>query len=159
LQTVAVDEWSFGSSGRARSLTAMERAIAEPRVLEPTSKVSHGIKSSWASRQSRRLTATDAAVIITSVAIAQFARFGTDPATFRSEVLVYSYTAVSAVLILAWFSVLVLFRSREPRVVVSAGVEEFHRVARASIALFRSVALVSFLLKRVPRGLLRFRLT
>jgi hypothetical protein len=95
----------------------------------------------------RRLAVTDAGVIVIAVAIAQLARFGTDLATFRSESLVYSYTAVSAVLILAWFSVLVLFRSREPKVVVSTGVEEFRRVARASITLFGSVAIISFLLK------------
>jgi hypothetical protein len=72
-------------------LTAVERAIAEPQVLEPTTQVSHGIKSGRASRHVRRLAVTDAAVIITSAAIAQFARFGTDPATFRSEVNCYSH--------------------------------------------------------------------
>ena len=102
----------------------------------------------------RRLAVTDAGAIVASVAIAQLVRFGTDPATFRSEVLVYSYTAVSAVLILAWFSALILFRSREPRV-VGTGVEEFRRVARASTALFGTVAIVSFLLKlEVARGYL-----
>jgi FlaA1/EpsC-like NDP-sugar epimerase len=104
------------------------------------------------------LAVTDAGVIVISVAIAQFARFGTDPATLPSEILVYSYTAVSAVLILAWFSALILFRSREPRV-VGAGVEEFRRVARASTALFGTVAIVSFLLKReVARGYLKVAL-
>jgi FlaA1/EpsC-like NDP-sugar epimerase len=98
---------------------------------------------------------TDAGVVVSSIAIAQLVRFGTDPATFHSEVVVYSYTAASAVLILAWFSVLVLFRSREPRALVSTGVEEFRRVAHASIALFASVAIISFLLKLdVARGYL-----
>jgi exopolysaccharide biosynthesis polyprenyl glycosylphosphotransferase len=136
-------------------LTAVERAVAEPRLVKATTQASHRIKSGWASRHIRRLAATDAAVIITSVAIAQFARFGADPATFHAEDLAYSYTAVSAVLILAWFSVLVLFRSREPRVVVSTGVEELRRVARASIGLFGTVAIISFLLKlEVARGYL-----
>jgi hypothetical protein len=75
LQTVAVDEWSFGSSGRARSLTALERAVAGPRDLEPTTQVSQGIKSGSGCRYVRRLAVTDAAVIVTSVAIAQFAGF------------------------------------------------------------------------------------
>jgi exopolysaccharide biosynthesis polyprenyl glycosylphosphotransferase len=100
------------------------------------------------------LALTDAGAIGASVAIAQLVRFGTDPATFHSEVVVYSYTAVSALLILAWFSSLVLFRSREPRI-VGSGVEEFRRVARASTALFGTVAIVSFLLKlEVARGYL-----
>jgi exopolysaccharide biosynthesis polyprenyl glycosylphosphotransferase len=93
-------------------------------------------------------------VIAVSVVLAQLSRFGTDLATFRSEVLVYSYTAVSAVLILAWYGALVLFRSREP-LVIGTGPEEFRRVARASTALFGSVAIVSFLLKlEVARGYL-----
>jgi exopolysaccharide biosynthesis polyprenyl glycosylphosphotransferase len=138
-----------------QGLTATEQAVPGTRILEPATQFSEGVSTGWASSHGRRLAVTDAAVIVTSVAIAQFARFGTDRATFRSEVLVYSYTAVSAVLILSWFSVLVLFRSREPRVVVSTGVEEFRRIARASIALFGSVAIISFLLKlEVARGYL-----
>jgi exopolysaccharide biosynthesis polyprenyl glycosylphosphotransferase len=138
-----------------QGLTATEQAVPGTRILEPATQFSDGVNSGWTSSYVRRLAVTDAAVIVTAVAIAQLARFGTDPATFRSESLVYSYTAVSAVLILAWFSVLVLFRSREPKVVVSTGVEEFRRVARASIALFGSVAIISFLLKlEVARGYL-----
>ena len=48
----------------------------------------------------------------------------------------------------------ILFRSREPRV-VGTGVEEFRRVARASTALFGTVAIISFLFKlEVARGYL-----
>ena len=137
-----------------QGLTALEQAVVGSRVLEPGSHISQSVKSGWPRTYVRRLAVTDAAAIIASVAIAQLVRFGTDPATFRSEVLVYSYTAVSAVLILAWFSALILFRSREPRV-VGTGVEEFRRVARASTALFGTVAIVSFLFKlEVARGYL-----
>ena len=135
-------------------MTAAKLAAARSRLVEPDSHVSEGVKSGWARTYVRRLALTDAGAIVSSVAIAQFARFGTDPATFRSEVLVYSYTAISAALILAWFSALFLFRSREPRV-IGTGAEEFRRVARASTALFGSVAIVSFLLKlEVARGYL-----
>jgi exopolysaccharide biosynthesis polyprenyl glycosylphosphotransferase len=136
-------------------LTATEQAVPGTRILEPATQLNEGVNSGWASWHVRRLALTDAAVIVASVAVAQFARFGVDPATLRSEVLAYSYVGVSALLILAWFSVLVLFRSREPRVVVSTGVEEFRRVARASIALFAGVAIISFILKlEVARGYL-----
>ena len=135
-------------------MTALEQAVVGSRVLEPGSHISQSVKSGWPRTYVRRLAVTDAAAIIASVAIAQLVRFGTDPATFGTEVLVYSYTAVSAVLILAWFSALILFRSREPRV-VGTGVEEFRRVARASTALFGTVAIVSFLFKlEVARGYL-----
>ena len=135
-------------------MTALERAVVGSRVLEPGSHISQSLKSGWPRTYVRRLAATDATAIIASVVIAQFVRFGTDPATFRSEVFAYSYAAVSAVLILAWFGALILFRSREPRV-VGTGVEEFRRVARASTALFGTVAIVSFLFKlEVARGYL-----
>ena len=135
-------------------MTALEQAAVGSRVLEPGSQISQGVKSSWTRTYVRRLAVTDAAVIFASVAIAQLIRFGTAPATFPSEVMVYSYTAVSAVLIFAWVSALIVFRSRELRV-VGTGVEEFRRVARASTALFGTVAIVSFLLKlEVARGYL-----
>jgi hypothetical protein len=117
----------------------MGRPVVGTRVLEPASHLGERVRSGWRRSYVRRLAITDAAVIVTSVGVAQFARFGTDPATLTSEVLIHSYTAVSSVLIIVWFSALVLSRSREPRV-VGNGVEEFRRVARAPIALFGSVA-------------------
>jgi hypothetical protein len=57
-------------------------------------------------------------------------------------------------LIVAWSSALVLSRSREPRV-VGTGAEEFRRIARGSLALFGSVAVISFLFElQVARGYL-----
>jgi exopolysaccharide biosynthesis polyprenyl glycosylphosphotransferase len=136
-------------------LTAVIRqTVVGPWVIEPSGHIGDGVKSAWRRTYVQRLAVTDAIVIVASVATAQFVRFGTDSATLSSEVLMYSYTAVSSVVIIAWFSALVLFRSREPRV-VGNGVEEFRRVAHASIALFGSVAIISFLLKlEVARGYL-----
>ena len=135
-------------------MTALAQAVAGSRVVEPTTRVSDGFRPSWTRSYAGRLAVTDAVAIVGSVAIAQLVRFGADPATLSSEVVVYSYTAVSAVLILAWFSVLILSRSREPRV-LGAGVEEYRRVARATAALFGTVAVVSYLLKlEVARGYL-----
>jgi exopolysaccharide biosynthesis polyprenyl glycosylphosphotransferase len=135
-------------------LTALRHAAVGSPVLEPTTHISESVQPGWARSYVRRLAFTDACAIVVSVAIAQLVRFGTDPATFSSQILAYSYTAVSAVLIPAWFSALTLFRSREPRV-VGTGVEEFRRVARASTALFGTVAIISFLFKlEVARGYL-----
>ena len=135
-------------------MTALEHAAVGSRIPEPTTHVSESVQPEWARSYVRRLAVTDACAIVVSVAIAQLVRFGTDPATLRSQILAYSYTAVSAVLFLAWFSALILFRSREPRV-VGTGVEEFRRVARASTALFGTVAIISFLFKlEVARGYL-----
>ncbi len=139
-------------------MTALEHAVVGSRAAEPTTDVTESVQPGWARSYVRRLAFTDACAIVVSVATAQLVRFGTDPATLRSQILVYSYTAVSAVLILAWFSALILFRSREPRV-VGTGVEEFRRVARASTALFGTVAIISFLFKlEVARGYLALAL-
>jgi exopolysaccharide biosynthesis polyprenyl glycosylphosphotransferase len=135
-------------------LTALNKAVAGSRVLEPITGISEGFTASWTRSYVRRLAVSDAVAIVGSIAVAQLVRFGADPATLRSELVVYSYTAVSAVLILAWFSALILSRSREPRV-LGTGVEEYRRVARATTALFGTVAVVSYLLKlEVARGYL-----
>jgi exopolysaccharide biosynthesis polyprenyl glycosylphosphotransferase len=66
----------------------------------------------------------------------------------------YSYTLVSAILVVAWLTGLAVFRSREARA-LGNGVEEYRRVARASTALFGAIAIVGFLLKLdVARGYL-----
>jgi exopolysaccharide biosynthesis polyprenyl glycosylphosphotransferase len=133
-------------------LTALDQPVAGSGVLEPTTRISEGYGPSWTRAYARRLAVNDAVAIVISVATAQLVRFGADPPTLPSEVAMYSYTAVSAVLILAWFSALILFRGREPRV-LGTGVEEYRRVARASAALFGTVAVASYLLKlEVARG-------
>jgi hypothetical protein len=114
-------------------LTAVIGQTVVGTRVEPPSQINESVRSGWARSYVRRLAVTDAGVIVISVAIAHFARFGTDPSTLPSEVSVYSYAAVLAVLIIAWFSRADLFRSRERRV-VGTGVDEFHRVARASTA-------------------------
>ena len=123
------------SSGRARLTAVTRQTVVGPWVIEPSGHIGEGVKSAWRRTYVHRLAVTDALVIVASVATAQFVRFGTNSATLSSELLMHSYTAVSSVVIIAWFSALVLFRSREPRV-VGNGVEEFCRVARASLALF-----------------------
>jgi hypothetical protein len=120
LQTVALNHATFSSSGEGSVLTALEQATVSSRVVEPTTRVSDGFRPRWMRTYARRLAVTDAVAIVGSVAIAQLVRFGADTARFRSESLVYSYTALSAALILAW---LVRPQSGEPRVVVNARVE------------------------------------
>jgi len=135
-------------------LTAIEQAVAGAPVLEAAPLASKAGKSGWASQYVRRLAITDAAAVFASVSIAQLMRFGTDQATLKSEISIYSYTLVSGMLMAAWFTALLLFRSREPRA-VGTGVEEYRRVARASTALFGTIAIISYLLKlEVARGYL-----
>jgi hypothetical protein len=55
-------------------LTATEQAILATRILGPTTQFSESTSSGWASSQLRRLAVSDAAVILTTVAIAQLGR-------------------------------------------------------------------------------------
>ena len=101
-------------------MTALEHAAVGSRVLEPKDRSSEGFKPSWTRSYARRLLITDAAAIVGSLGIAQLVRFGADPAPFPSEAVVYSYTPVSAVLILAWFGVHIGDRGENPVKVVGS---------------------------------------
>jgi exopolysaccharide biosynthesis polyprenyl glycosylphosphotransferase len=135
-------------------LSVIGQVVTETRVFEAATQTSQTSKSGWARSYARRLAFTDAGAIAASVALAQLVRFGTDPATLKSELSVYSYTLVSGVLVMAWFTALALLRSREPRA-VGTGFDEYRRVISASTALFGAIAVVSYLLKlEVARGYL-----
>ena len=110
--------------------------------------------TTWLTRYRNGLLLTDTAAIVVGVGLAQVLRFGvaTDMPLPLNTLL--GYTLVSALLALAWALVLPLFRSREARI-VGTGVEEYRRVANASLALFGSVAIVAYLLKLdIARGYL-----
>jgi exopolysaccharide biosynthesis polyprenyl glycosylphosphotransferase len=135
-------------------LSALEQAGIETPVFQGATQNSQGVKSGWPRDYVRRLAFSDTAAIVASVAFAQLVRFGTSPATLKSELSVYSYTLVSGVLVTAWFMALTLVRSREPRA-VGTGLDEYRRVVGASTALFGAIAIVSYLLKlEVARGYL-----
>jgi exopolysaccharide biosynthesis polyprenyl glycosylphosphotransferase len=109
-------------------------------------------ESTWESRYARRLAVTDLLVIVWAVGGAQIARFGLDPApaivdSRRYEFdLALSYTALSAVIVVAWMSALAVFGTRDSRV-VGVGSTEYKRIFDASIRLFGIVAIVAFLSK------------
>jgi exopolysaccharide biosynthesis polyprenyl glycosylphosphotransferase len=135
-------------------LTAIDQAVRAPHTFQDAAGATQVTKPGWAGTYVHRLAVTDAVAIVGSVAVAQLVRFGVDGGTLKAEVSVYSYTLVSVLLVASWFAALLVFRSREPRV-VGSGVEEYRRVARASTALFGTVAVVAFLLKLdVARGYL-----
>jgi exopolysaccharide biosynthesis polyprenyl glycosylphosphotransferase len=108
---------------------------------------------SWETRYARRLAVTDFLVITWAVVGAQITRFGFDPAPpvlgdsrrFEFDIAM-SYTALSAVLIVAWLLALVVFGTRDSRV-VGAGTTEYKRIIDATLRLFGIVAIVAFLLR------------
>jgi exopolysaccharide biosynthesis polyprenyl glycosylphosphotransferase len=132
--------------GRPSPVTA-QLSHAPPATLpSATVESDRAARTNWAVAYVRPLAVTDAVSIISTVGIAQWVRFGADPASLSSSASMISYTLISVVLVVAWFAALVGFRSRDVRV-VGSGAEEYRRVAHASFALFGSVAIVAFLLK------------
>lgn len=151
-------------------MTTLEQhpVTAEARTLKTAARTAPIPPVRWAGTYARRLLSADVLAVVLSVGIAQFARFGAAPAALNASVSMFSYTLVSAVLIAAWLGALVLFHTRDPRV-VGTGAEEYRRIAHASLSLFGTVAIVAFLLGldlargylavALPLGLLTLTLT
>lgn len=109
---------------------------------------------SWTQSYVRRLTLTDSLAVMSAVAAAQVVRFGTDAASVEASESAYGYTLVSCLLAAVWLAALALWRSHDAKF-VGGGPEEYRRVARASLSLFGTAAIVSFLLKiELARGYL-----
>jgi exopolysaccharide biosynthesis polyprenyl glycosylphosphotransferase len=102
--------------------------------------------ASWVQDYVRRLLVTDLVAVLVAVSTAQVVRFGVGTDPVLADTSLVSYTAVSVVLGCAWVLALAMWRAREPRV-VGTGIEEYRRVAHASLGLFGTVAVVGFLLK------------
>jgi exopolysaccharide biosynthesis polyprenyl glycosylphosphotransferase len=117
---------------------------SEPEGTHRTMALTAG--ASWLTRYCTGLLLTDTAAIVVGVAAAQMLRFGVGTSTPVAVGTQLGYTLVSALLVLAWAVVLPVFRCREPRI-VGSGVEEYRRVANASLALFGAVAIIAYLLK------------
>ena len=127
-------------------MTTVQRAASGPGyMLHIVSDPARISRTSWATAYVRPLAVTDAVAVVASVGVAQLVRFGASAPGLASVSLV-NYSVVSLVLMTLWLSALVLFRSRDLRV-VGTGAEEYRRVAHASFAMFGSVAIIAFLLK------------
>jgi len=104
----------------------------------------------WRRNLARRIWVSDLLIIIIAVTGAQlfrFESFGTSIAISPDSALgTFSYTAMSAVLVIAWMWLLALSDSRSSRI-VGSGTLEYRRVADASLRVFGAVAIIAFLLR------------
>ena len=100
----------------------------------------------WVESYRTRLAVSDAGAVLAAVCAAQVVRFGVGADAVLANASVVSYGLISTVLAATWLVTLELFRAREARA-LGSGPEEYRRVARASFALFGTVAIVAFLLK------------
>ncbi|NQX13100.1 sugar transferase [Microbacteriaceae bacterium VKM Ac-2855] len=97
-----------------------------------------------------RALITDTIAVVVAVFGAQFLWFGTrlgfDVTFNASSMFPLSYSAVSAVLVIAWLVTLELFDTRDRRI-VGVGLAEYRRIVNSSIGLFGVVAIIAFLLQ------------
>ncbi|WP_258229183.1 sugar transferase [Arthrobacter sp. HMWF013] len=99
----------------------------------------------WRRRYSQRLRILDAGVVIWAVAGAFGVRFGFSELG-SGDVRDADYLLLSGVLAIAWWMMLGIWGSREPRV-LGSGSEEYKRVIASSAWLFGFVAVVSYALR------------
>ncbi|UQZ80776.1 sugar transferase [Clavibacter michiganensis subsp. michiganensis] len=101
----------------------------------------------WARDYRTRLMASDWAIIVATVLVAQLTRFGTGDAAVDAGSMQLDYGIVSVIVVAAWIAVLGAFRTRDARI-VGVGVSEYKRVVNASAITFGALA-VGFLLLKV----------
>ena len=111
-------------------------------------------KLGWRHRLVFALTATDAAVIVAALLVAQFVRFRTTAlgaATPQSDV---AYLSLGATIAVVWMIALSATRSRLIRN-IGTGTVEYQRVVNATLITFGTLAVVAFLLQlEIARGYL-----
>lgn len=100
----------------------------------------------WRSKYARRLRIVDMFVVGWAVAGAFGVRFGFFDTGTADDVRDVDYLILSCGLVLAWWIMLEVWGSREPRV-LGSGTEEYKRVIASSAWLFGIVAIVSYALR------------
>ncbi len=110
----------------------------------------------WQKSYARRLLVIDILALVWVVFAVQLAwlGFSAREVSFRGSApnIIGSYFTVSAIIIIAWVTVLTVFGSRTAKV-VGAGSQEYRLVATSTMWLFGLVAIVSYLLQiQLARG-------
>lgn len=111
-------------------------------------------QADWRYILSVRLAFTDALILIATTAAAVFLKFGFNSGDEARGPLSISYEVFSAVIIVAWWTGLAFFRTRDPRI-LGDGVMEYRRLVRATVMMFGCLAIISVLFKwDMSRGFL-----
>lgn len=126
------------------SKTRSRRVIAEAA----TDRAGVAPGATWASRYQTKLVVTDIAIIVATVALSFFARFGLE----ESVVITADYWFVTGLIVVTWITILGVAHTRDSRV-VGVGVTEYKRVVNASALTFGLLAVAFLILKiDVARG-------
>jgi exopolysaccharide biosynthesis polyprenyl glycosylphosphotransferase len=131
----------------SRATPAGGRGIQE--IAPPASPRQPG----WTRQYARRLLATDLLVILATILGSQLLWFGVDSQRLRinggSAPFEPNYWLVSLVLVAGWLVVLVVYDTRDPRV-IGIGPMEYKRVLDAGMLLFGVAAIVALLFRFEP---------
>ena len=121
-------------------------------IGRPTTRSSSGVE-----RYTLRIAVTDALVILWAVVGAQLVRFGTatgDADGPQTSAFGLDYAVVSVVLVVLWLVALRVHNAYDPRL-FGHGPEEYRAVASATVRLFATLAIISYLFKlELARGFL-----
>ena len=121
-------------------------------IGRPTTRSSSGVE-----RYTLRIAVTDALVIIWAVIGAQLVRFGTSSGEAdgpQTSTFGLDYAVVAVVLIVLWLVALRVHNAYDARL-FGHGPEEYRAVATATVRLFATLAIISYLFKlELARGFL-----
>jgi exopolysaccharide biosynthesis polyprenyl glycosylphosphotransferase len=121
-------------------------------IGRPSTRSSSGVE-----RYTLRIAVTDALVIVWAVVGAQLVRFGTsagDTDSPQTSTFGLDYALVSVILIGLWLLALRVHNAYDPRL-FGHGPEEYRAVATATVRLFATLAIISYLFKlELARGFL-----
>src|ERR1700736_2956382 len=132
-------------------ISLLSNAHQKATTANVTSPVLSRPGTRWEAPYASRLLMTDVAIVVGSILVAQFVRFGQSSlSTFASSRL----PLFSILFALLWLSALAIFHTRSPRV-IGGGIDEYRSVVSASFWTFGAIAIGALLFKlEIARGYL-----
>ncbi len=122
--------------------SSLSRPAGPAPAIELPSSFGHDTTRRWQRRYSACLRVSDSVIVFASVMLAQFVRFGDNPATSGYTALVM--TSFSVLFAALWMSFLAVFHSRSTRI-IGAGIDEYRRIVSASFWTFGTIAMATLL--------------
>lgn len=131
--------------------TSKETAQTPPHLRPSHASVESEVSTSWKQAMRVRLVITDATVVVITVALARWIRFGAgEDASMDFDGM--TYVLVSALLGGAWVTALAMTQSRSTAI-LGVGSEEYRRVISATFGVFGLMAIISMIFKLdIARG-------
>lgn len=133
-----------------------EATDASPLLVPAMSSAVGNALRRWQDHYAQSLRITDSVIVVASIFLAQYVRFGeiANTSGYSDPVM----TLFSVLFAALWLSSLAIFQTRSTRV-IGAGIDEYRRIASASFWTFGIIAMVTLLAKvDLARGYLAIAL-